>query len=316
MSHWSAIKEKSTGYWQIKSMLFIYKLLGERIFKLCLYPIVLVFFLVSSDTRKISREYLSRVHKIKNQNIPVTNKIIFKHIFSFADSLADKVIAWSGNLSVSGVNVKTDDTYKKIADDLKNNRGVFLICSHLGNVEALRAIGNIEGDAVYRQEMRMNTILQTGHSEHYNRMLKQLHPDVSNNIISASDIGADTMLMLKDKIGAGEMVIAAGDRTAATNQQRSISLPFLGDEALFPEGTFVMASLMECPVYFVFLLKNPSEKMKYDFYIYDSGFDFAKSRKERKKQIENMMVKYRDCLENLTLEYPYQWYNFFDFWKV
>jgi predicted LPLAT superfamily acyltransferase len=311
VSHWSALKEKSCGYWQLKSLLIIYKLFGRGALKISLYPVVFVFHIVSKQTREFSAQYLNRIYKYGN--LPkVTYFSTFKHVFSFADALVDKVIAWSGNIMMSAISIQTPEHYEDLINNLNNKQGVFLICSHLGNIEVFRAIGNMDADSRLKTTLRMNTLVQIAHTEHFNRLLKQLHPGVTNNLVSATDIGIDTALLLKDKINDGEIVITAGDRTAAKNQEKTISMQFLGDDAPFPSGSFIMASLMDCPVYFTFLLKSGGA---YRLYIYKSAINFAGPRKERKIKIEQMIMEYRDYLQTLTLKYPYQWYNFFDFWR-
>lgn len=77
----------------------------------------------------------------------------------------------------------------------------------------------------------------------------------------------------------------------------------------FPLGTFTLAVLLESPIYFLFALK---EKDFYNLYIFKSQNDFSQKRKQQIKIIFNEYVQY---LQKLCLQYPYQWYNFFDFWK-
>ncbi len=38
-------------------------------------------------------------------------------------------------------------------------------------------------------------------------------------------------------------------------------------------------------------------------------------RKTRQQDLERMVKLYADRLEKQCLEFPYQWYNFFDFWQ-
>ena len=47
-------------------------------------------------------------------------------------------------------------------------------------------------------------------------------------------------------------------------------------------------------------------------YVYGDDTDFKLKRQE---YIDEIMLKYSAHLEQICLAYPYQWYNFFDFWK-
>ncbi len=318
MSHWSSIKEKSGGYWQMQFMLKVYKLLGKKAFKFCLYPIVTVFQIGSKETRDFSHSYLNRIYKIKNQQSPgsfppVTYKSVFKHIFAFADGLSDKIIAWSGNMPLESVHIKTQDTYNEFLDQLKKKQGVFLISSHFGNIEIFRALGNFHSDKPLGEKLKINTLMQMQHTAHFSKLMQKLNPDVITNVISAIDVGVDTVIDLKDRLGRGEIAIIAGDRTAAKNQDKTLELDFLGDKAHFPLGCFTLASLMESQVYFIFLMKE--EDNLYSLYMYKSTAAIKAARNERRLQIEKMAKEYIGYLQNLMPQYPYQWYNFFDFWK-
>ena len=52
----------------------------------------------------------------------------------------------------------------------------------------------------------------------------------------------------------------------------------------------------------------------YDFYLHRAKIDFT-SRAKRKENLEKIVQEYVGYLEELCVKHPYQWYNFFDFWK-
>ena len=68
----------------------------------------------------------------------------------------------------------------------------------------------------------------------------------------AVDMGVDTVLELQSRLAEGELIVIAGDRTASTTRDKTERVSFLGAEAKFPQGAFILASLMESPVYFMF----------------------------------------------------------------
>jgi predicted LPLAT superfamily acyltransferase len=134
--------------------------------------------------------------------------------------------------------------------------------------------------------------------------------------VPASEIGADTIIVLKERIAAGELVIIAGDRTPARGGQAS-EVRFLGQPAWFPRGAFILASLLEAPVYFMFAVRERDEDFDspYGFYVHRAATELSGSRKERQAKIQALMAEYAARLEALCLRHPYQWYNFYDFWK-
>ena len=110
MSHWSKIKEKKTSDRGLFFLFKIYEYLGVKPLKLALYPIIFLFFIIDSNIRKVSYKYLSYIYAIKKKNgeyFPTpTLWHVFKHIYSFADSLLDKAIAWKGELGIDSIRKK------------------------------------------------------------------------------------------------------------------------------------------------------------------------------------------------------------------
>ena len=314
MSHWSKLKEQSSGYWRLQFLLKIYQFFGKRFLQVLLYPIVFFIFIFAKNARKYSYEYLNRIYQIKiSQNDYSFTKphyiSVFKHLISFANTLLDRIDSWSGKVDKQKLNIKTPKEIEEVFLEINQNQGPFFICSHLGNIEVLRALGNIHGE----KKLVINSLVQFSHTSDFNNLLKKIHPDVSTNLISATNIGIDTVISIKEKLQNGEIVVAAGDRTAAQNENKVIAIDFLGKKANFPIGTFTLASLMESKIYFVFCL-NQAENDGYDFYLYKSKINFI-SRAKRKENLEKIVNEYASYLEKLCLKYPNQWYNFFDFWK-
>jgi predicted LPLAT superfamily acyltransferase len=318
MNHWSRLKEQGAGYWRLKFLLKIYQVFGKKIVQLFLYPIVLMIFIFARQTRKSSYRYLDKIYKFKiakdhnssnNSCLKPNYILVFKHLMSFAQALLDRVDSWSGNISQTQLNIKNPEVLAEVFLDMDQNKGPFFVCSHLGNIEVLRALSNFQND----QKFAINSLVQFSHTPGFNNLLKNINPNVSTNLISASDVGIDTVINIKEKLQKGEVIVAAGDRTAANNQNKTVAVNFLGQQANFPVGTFTLASLMESKIYFAFCLKSENGD-SYDFYLYKAQTNFT-SRANRKENLKKIVAEYAGRLEELCLEYPEQWYNFFDFWK-
>ena len=91
--------------------------------------------------------------------------------------------------------------------------------------------------------------------------------------------------MLHDKIEQGELVIMAADRIPIGNSNRVSKAPFLGKEALFPQGPFILAGLLRCPVFTFLCLKRQGKFVIY-FDCFSPGIHYAKS--SRDKALTNM----------------------------
>ena len=55
-------------------------------------------------------------------------------------------------------------------------------------------------------------------------------------------------------------------------------------------------------------------KKEYNIHIEKSKVDFDCPRSEREARINECCGEYVERLEKMCLMYPYQWYNFFNFW--
>jgi predicted LPLAT superfamily acyltransferase len=128
-----------------------------------------------------------------------------------------------------------------------------------------------------------------------------------------TDINAATAMLLSDKIDNGELIIITADRTSVSRNPRISRAKFLGADASFPQGPFILASLLKCPVYTLFCLKQKGKQVIY-FEHFSDRLTF--SRKNREQAIQQTIQSYAQRLEHYCLMEPLQWFNFFDFWHL
>ena len=320
--HWSQHKEKAAGYWHIKLMLVLFKLFPVIILRVIAFPVGFFYFLFSKKGRDESKRFLHKAapfvtkpetaHKCRSPFGPL------RHIVSFSLNLVEKLESWGGKFPFKNIHFQNDDVDELIRE-LENGQGVFLITSHLGNIELLRGLASFSRTGVSR-ETPITAVIDMKVSENFSRMLKELNPQSSFDIINAAEIGPHTAVMLEEKLAAGEMVTIAGDRTAAGSHAgdsgKNLIIPFLGEEAPFSPGIFYLAVLMKAPVYFVFALRRGdlSVKPEYDMHVHKSPLSFECSRKERFSQSSRLAQSFAALLESYCKETPFQWYNFYDFW--
>ncbi|MCZ6798656.1 MAG: glycosyltransferase family 2 protein, partial [Gammaproteobacteria bacterium] len=83
--------------------------------------------------------------------------------------------------------------------------------------------------------------------------------------------------------------------------------------APFPQGSFILAGLLKCPVYLMFCLKQQAQYHVY-FELFTEYLKFS-DRKERLQTLNNAVQAYASRLEYYCLKAPMQWFNFFPFWS-
>ena len=96
----------------------------------------------------------------------------------------------------------------------------------------------------------------------------------------------------------------AGDRVSAQKSEDVLPAKLLDKNCILPAGVFRFAKKMKHPTYAVLLLRTP--KGFYKLYL---------QKLDMKQPLPDLAQKYTSFVEKHLLEYPDQWYNFFDFFK-
>jgi len=300
--HWSKIQERGT-YLGIQILLFVYRLFGRKILSFFLYPVVVYLYFTGGASKQASKEYWQRIFALKKSSQTFTHRIGIVHFYSFAQSAFDKIDAWMGRITPDRVIYSEGHPIIELQE---KQQGAVFIGSHLGNLEVCRALGH------GRYQTRINVLVFTHHAVEFNKVMKKINADSNVDLIQATHVGADLAILVKERIDNGEILVIAGDRTSVTSQGRVIYSPFLGEPAAFSQGAFILAAILDCPVYFLFCLK---ENNNYRI-IFEHVADSLKfSRKNRQASLTAVVNKYAQRLEHYCLAYPYQWFNFFDFWQ-
>ena len=103
----------------------------------------------------------------------------------------------------------------------------------------------------------VNAVVYSQHGPGFFGALARANPDFGVNLIHVADVGPDTCIRLKEKVDRGELLVIVGDRTPPADNGRVCRVEFLGAPAAFAQGPFILAALLECPVYLFFCLREP-----------------------------------------------------------
>lgn len=304
VKHWSKMQERG-NYLGIQILLFTYKLLGRKGLWVILFPVVCYLFISGKVARNASKQFLQQVAQHTNNRQPVTLKHQLQHFCSFADSALDKIDAWLGRITQHDIDYTNQHLFTQL---YQQQQGAIFIGSHLGNLEVCRALSQ------HRSGKNINVLVFTHHAVEFNNMLKKINPEVSVNLIQVTDMGPDLAILLKDKVEQGEIVVIVGDRTSTTTASRSVRVPFLGRDASFSQGPFILAALLDCPVYFLFCLKNKQENT-YQVILEHYSSSLKMPRSQRQLRLTQVITDYAQRLTYYAAYYPEQWFNFYDFWQ-
>lgn len=308
-SHWSQTDERK-GLMGIKLILMLYRLLGRRVAQMFMFPVISYFWLTGKKQRQASKAYLEKILK-QYPNVPLIEKkklTSFRHFQQFGESLLDKLASWQGDIKLDDIYSPNKSEYLRLISEKK---GIILICSHLGDIEMCRALAELS------HNVTINALVHKGNAVRFNKVLKQVNQNSIINLIEVATLGADTAIILQQKLEAGEWVAIIADRTSINPYQRVpenaiVWANFLGKPAPFPKGPFILSSALKFPVYFCWGLKPNG---RFQIYLEHFTDELKLSRKNRQAELEQTIEHYANRLEYYCLQSPLDWFNFFDFWQ-
>lgn len=297
MTNWKKTQDRGSP-WLIDLIIWIILNLGRTTGRLFLYPIVL-YFIISSSTRHYSKIYLQRNFKCAHKKKPGFRDI-YKHYYSFANMLLDRVYFLTGKSKQFDISLHNEHI---IMDRVKQNKGLVLLGSHLGNFDALRAL------ATAHQDIKIRALMYNNEQQNINRAFEKLNPELKNDVIH---IGTpDAMIRVQEDLQKGYIIGMLADRIE--HDERTVNCLFMGKPVNFPSGPLIVAHLLKAPVILCFALHRGGNK--YDVYFHLLSDEVNLPRKERPIKLQKLMQEYASILEQHAIDYPYNWYNFYDFWK-
>lgn len=308
--HWSQTSERK-GLWGIRFMVKSYLLFGRSVFNLLLYPVIGYFWLTGSTQRKASTNYLAQLRLFAQQNNIFLSKKLnsFHHFMRFGEAMLDKIAGWLGHIRLEHIYFPDE---KLCQDQLSSGKGSLVLGSHLGDIELCRALGELS------VHVTVNALVFTQNAVRFNQVMQEMNPNATLNLIQVNHLGADTAILLQQKLDAGEWVAIVGDRTPInqnkkTRESRIVWVDFLGKSAPFPVGPFVLAKTLRCPVFLMFGLKPQG---KFEFYFELFADPIVLPRENRQHALQIVVQKYANRLEHYCLYSPLDWFNFYDFWEL
>lgn len=309
-SHW-AKQQELNGLWGMCFMLAVWRLLGRHAFSLLLWPVVGMYWLTATTARQASRNWLARVRQqLGVLRLPVPTPFnSYHHFLRFANAMLDKIASWRGELHM-GRNV-VFASGSEAALQLDDRRGKMLLASHLGDVEACRALAKL------KSARPINALVFSENARRFKQIMQGMAPQAGVNLLPVTDIGPDTAMLLQEKLDRGEWVAIVGDRIAVNPQRGgdfrvSWSL-FMGQPAPFPQGPFILASILRCPVLLIFALHQQG---RLNIHCEPFADPLLLPRAARQAALEQTIARYAARLEHYALLSPLDWFNFFDFWRL
>jgi predicted LPLAT superfamily acyltransferase len=270
--------------------------LGRAPARFVLAGISLYFLLFTPAAKAASRAYLRRVLGREPKFADV-----FRHFHSFASTIHDRLFLLNTRFDLFQIEVHGENI---IQDVLAAGRGAFLMGAHMGSFEVVRAIGH------QQPGLRVAMVMYEENARKLNAALAAINPAAEQEIIPLGQI--DSMLRVQACLDEGKVLGVLGDRTLGDDP--TLRVPFLGVDAEFPLGPMRLAAMLKRPVLFMSGLYLGGNRYAIHF---ERLADFSElERSGRDAAIQSAVMAYAACLERHCRAAPYNWFNFFDFWRA
>ncbi len=268
--------------------------LGRRAGRVVLHAIAAYFFLFAPRARRASVAYLRRV-----LGRPPTMRDRFRQVMAFATTIHDRVYLLNDRFELFDIVVEGEELMQ---ERVRAGRGAFLVGAHLGSFEVTRAMGR------RHPGLRVAMVAYEDNARKINAMMAAVNPRLADGTVALGT--AEAMLRVRGLLDEGAFVGMLGDRTPGGEPTQVVA--FLGGGAQFPLGPMRLAALLQRRVILMLGIYCGGNRYRV---VFEQIADFSGvERRDREEAIRAAVVRYAGRLESYCHEYPYNWFNFFDFW--
>ncbi|WMD22887.1 glycosyl transferase [Achromobacter seleniivolatilans] len=298
--HWADQPERGSPA-LMRATAWAARTLGRRIVAPVVWLVVLYFYVFGGRARRSIARYQQRLVQSGELAMPLPRTLpVYRQYLAFAEAMLDKLDVWQGKITMSDLDMNDPDG---LHDQMGTGRGQILVGSHLGNIEVCRALAERSGT------LRLNVLVHSKHAVHFNRLLDQAGGGL--RMIQVSELDAPMMLDLAQRLDRGEWLAIAGDRVPLQGD-RTTPVNFLDASAELPQGPWLLAGLLRCPVNVLFCTRHGA---RYRVSMERLTDDIEWTRATRQARIAHWAQRYADRLAAHCRLTPLQWFNFYPFWK-
>lgn len=293
MPQWQG-RSKGTplGY---RTFVLIIKTFGVNIAYLVLRLVAFYYFLFSwNSTAHIYRYFRDRHGYGALKSVFK----IYQNYYVFGQTLLDKVIVMAGIENKFTYHFDGEDNLRQI---VKGGRGGILLSGHVGNWEAA-------GHLLKRLNTRINVVMFDGEHQQIKEYLERVTGGHKLNIIPIKE-DISHVYAMGEALQKNELICLHADRFLEGN--KTTLSKFLGQEALFPLGPFLLAASFRVPVSIVFAFKES----KHHYHFFGSPLLTRATNESKDVFISRLTSAFVEELEQKIKIYPEQWFNYYNFWQ-
>jgi predicted LPLAT superfamily acyltransferase len=293
-AEWIRHRERGS-LWLLKIMAFLSLRLGRTLSRVILYFIAAYFFFLGPGARRHSRPYLRRALG----RVP-TARDRFLQILSFATTIHDRVYLMNEQFEKFNISLEGEGM---VLAEASAGRGALLLGAHMGSFEVMHSLGRRQG------RLRVSMAMYEDNARKISGILAAINPAAVPDIVSLGHL--DAMLAIAGRLDQGGCVGVLADRTLGEEPTQAVT--FLGAQAYLPTGPMRAAAILRCPVFFMAGLYRGRNNYHV---VFERIADFsATAIGNRHAAMVAAIERYAAILEQHCRSDPYNWFNFFDFWR-
>ena len=157
---------------------------------------VAVYWLTATSARHASQGWIGRVKaQLASRGLPEPSHLnSYQHFLRFGNAMLDKVASWRGELRLDHDVVFAEGA--KAALGVESPQGKLLLASHLGDVEACRALAQLDGTKT------INALVFSENAQRFKQIMQEMAPQAGLNLLPVNDIGPDTAIVAQREAGS------------------------------------------------------------------------------------------------------------------
>jgi predicted LPLAT superfamily acyltransferase len=270
--------------------------LGRPFGRVILHGIAVYFFLFAPKARQNINQYLQRVLSRKPR---ASDR--YRLVFNFATAIHDRVYLLAERYHLFDVSVQGEPMMQEI---VAAGGGAVLMGAHVGSFEMLRWIGERQPN------LHVTITMYEENARKLNEILAAIPTQNPPDVIAVGHL--DAMLRIRERLDEGALVGMLADRTFG--DEAVLPVTFLGGTAYFPLGPMRAAAMLGRRVVFMLGLYRGGNRYHV---VFEPLADFTHlQHAQRQAAIEAAITRYAALLEQHCRDDPYNWFNFFDFWRA
>ena len=286
--HWSG--QTGGTHWMQRALVRIIRRTDIRLIYGVMHLWLIWYILVRSN----ERHGAYRFHRHRGRNRFQAALDVYRSFYHFGKAIIDRFAAFAER--TFEVRVENPELYY---DRVHSDQGFIMLFSHVGNTE-------MAGYFLSTPEKRLHILAYGAESsvvmanrakvlERNNIDMIPVYPDDMSHIYRINEV-----------LQKGDVLAFAADRRIGDT---TVPVTILGGEAKLPAGAFQICVAMKQPVLLVFVIKESYKT--YRVYCEQLEVNTALPKREQTQDLAN---RFAERIEAMVNQYPYQWFNFFDFW--